>query len=129
MNWQAKTSHHVVFPVEQDRATIIVSPKGDAVAFRDTDVQEELDRLMGWIAEPEIKHLIIDFSGANYYGSTIIGAVIGLARRATESGGIAAFCSLSDDMENILRVMNLDKMWPIFDSLKAAKAFVRKATA
>jgi len=128
MNWRAKTKHHVVFPVDQDRSTLVVSPRGDAVAFRDSDVQHELDTLMGWIADAEVDHLIVDFSGANYYGSTIIGAVVGLARRITAAGGTAVFCNLSNDMQSVLQVMNLDKMWPSFETLKAAKVFVRKST-
>ena len=128
MSWQTKTRHHVVFPVDQDRATLIVSPRGDAVAFRDSDVHQELDTLMECIDDSEISHLIVDCSGANYYGSTIIGAIVGLARRVTDSGGTAVFCSLSSDMQNVLQIMNIDKMWPMFDSLKAAKTFVRKST-
>jgi anti-anti-sigma factor len=128
MSLPPKTSHHVVFPVELDRGVLIVAPRGDAVAFRDVDVHQELDTLMQALDDASVRHLIIDFGGANYYGSTIIGAVVGLARKVTESGGQAVFCSLSNDMANVLRVMHLDQLWPIFDSLKAAKAFVRKVS-
>lgn len=119
---------HKVFTVEHDRLTLIVAPRGDAIAFRESDVQGELETLCQLTQKADVQNLIIDWGSSNYFGTTMIGALVGVARKITEAGGRAVMCNASPQMQSVLKVMNLDKLWPLFDTLKAAKAFCRKVT-
>ena len=115
-----QTKYHKVFPAELKRDTLIVSPGGDAVSFRDSDIHRELNTLQQLIEQPETTNLIVDLGSSDYFGSIIIGAMNSLGLKAKEAGGRIAICNASADMIGILKVMNLDKIWSQFDTRKEA---------
>jgi len=115
-----RTIPHKVLPVEQKRGTLIVTPVGDAVSFRETDVQREITTLHALVSDPGVHNLVVDLGSADYFGSIVIGAINSLGLKARDDGGRIALCNASDEMLDILRVMNLDNIWFNFESRKAA---------
>ncbi len=115
-----QTKFHKVFPAELKRDTLIVSPGGDAVSFRDTDINRELNTLQRLIEQPDVSNLIIDLGSSDYFGSIIIGAINNMGLKAKEAGGRIAICNSSPDMLGILKVMNLDTLWTHYDTKKEA---------
>jgi anti-anti-sigma factor len=111
---------HKVFPSERAGLTLVVAPRGDAVAFRDSDVQNELNDVMSQLEHADVVNLLIDLSASNYFGSTIIGALINMTEKIAERGGRSALCEASDEMEQVLRAMHVDRLWVIFDDKKEA---------
>ena len=114
------TQHNKVLRVEQKQTTLVVTPTGDAVGFRDSDIQQDLRLLLSLLDGSDFDNVIVDLGGANYFGTTIIGCITGLGRKTEETGGQLAVCNASEDMQNVMRVMHLDQRWPHFDSLRGA---------
>ena len=114
------TQHNKVLRVEQKQTTLVVTPAGDAVGFRDSDIQQELNLLLSLLDGPDFDNVVVDLGGANYFGTTIIGCITGLGRKTEETGGRLAVCNASEDMQGVMRVMHLDQRWPHFDSLQDA---------
>ena len=115
-----QTESHKVFPAELRKDTLIVSPAGDTIGFRDTDINKEINTLFAVLDLPEVKNLIVDLGTSRYYGTIVIGALNAMGMKIRDRGGKISLCNASDDMRGILRVMNLDTIWPLHESLKEA---------
>jgi anti-anti-sigma factor len=121
-----QTQFHKVFPAEVEGRTMVVTPRGDAVSFRDSDVSGELSTLLSLIGTPGIVNLVVDLGSAEYFGSTIIGAVNQLGTRFREIGGKIALCGLSPQMSDMLDIMHLGDVWMKFDTRKIALRYMGK---
>jgi len=115
-----KTKHHRVYRTEVLGDTMVVTLLGDAAGFSISAVHNEMVTLVGIARQPKIKHLIIDMSGGNYYGSTILGEIVNLGQAIREKSGRIALAGISPDMKEILRIMRLEEMWELFPTLPKA---------
>ncbi len=106
-----KTAHHKVYKTELLGDTLVVTLQGDSPGFSVGAVQNEMATVVGLAKSPEVRHLIIDLSGSNYYGSLILGEIVNLGQAVKGKGGRVALAGVSDDMKEILRMMRLDAMW------------------
>ena len=119
-----RSKFHKVFPVEMHGSAVVVAPQGDAVSFRDSDVVGELNTVLEILDHLGPVDLLIDLSGDDYYGSTIIGAINNMASKVRDAGGRVALCAASQQMLDVIRIMKLDQLWMNFDTRKIAlKAF------
>jgi len=122
-----QTQFHKVFPAEVEGRTLVVTPRGDSVSFRDSDVANELSTLISLIGTPGIVNLVVDLASAAYFGSTMIGAINQLGTRFREIGGKIALCGLSPQMSEMLDIMHLGDVWMKFDTRKIALRFMSKS--
>ena len=99
---------HTISPVEIWGDTLVVIPRGDAAGFNPTAVNTELATITDLAQTPPVKHLVIDFGEANYFGSIVIGALVQLAQAVRNRGGRIALCGLSEDMQQVIRLMKLE---------------------
>jgi len=67
-----------------------------------------------------IKNVILDFDKTDSYGSTALGFFLKLLKRVRLRNGRMAFCNVSDHEREILRITNLDHIWPICSSRSEA---------
>ncbi|QDU78993.1 hypothetical protein Pla110_06970 [Polystyrenella longa] len=111
---------HKVFPVEVQPRVLVVTPVGDAVAFKDCDVKWELTMILNQLERLPVHHVMIDFSAANYFGSVVIGSMVRLSSLVKGRGGKAAMCGASEDMQVVLDAMNLNQMWSQFQDRNEA---------
>jgi anti-sigma B factor antagonist len=121
-----QTQFHKVFLAEVEGRTLVVTPRGDSIGFRDTDVAGELNTLLSLVGTPGLVNLVIDLSSAEYFGSTMIGAINQLGVRFREIGGKIALCGLSPQMSDMLDIMHLSDVWMKFDTRKIALRFMSK---
>jgi len=121
-----QTQFHKVFLAEVEGRTLVVTPRGDSVGFRDSDVINELNTLLSLVGTPGIVNLVVDLSSAEYFGSTMIGAISQLGARFREIGGKIALCELSPQMSDMLDIMHLSDVWMKFDTRKIALRFMSK---
>ena len=108
-------------------SAVVVAPKGDAVSFRDSDVVGELNTVLEILDHLGPVDLLIDLSGDDYYGSTIIGAINNMASKVRDAGGRVALCAASQQMLDVIRIMKLDQLWMNFDTRKIALKALGKA--
>ena len=117
---------HKVFLVEAKGDTLIVSPTGEAFEFRHSLVISEMNTILDVLEDPEVQDLVIDLGREEYYGSVIIGAVNSMVNKVLDRGGRVATCNASEEMQNVIRIMNLTERWLNYPSrrkaLKAVKA-------
>ncbi len=116
----AQTEFHKVFLARLEGNTLVVTPRGDAIGFRDSDVASELKTLLGLAGSPGIVNLIVDLGSSNYFGALMIGSISQLGTRFQEAGGRIALCEASAQMSEMLRVMHVSDAWMAFDTRKIA---------
>ncbi len=104
--------HNKVFKLERDDDVLIVTPQGDAQGFRYHDVHQESNATLQVLDDTSLRHVIIDFGSKQVLGSIMISVVIKFCRKAGTRGGKAAFCNANPDMLEVLRTMNLERLWP-----------------
>ncbi len=114
------TTFHKVFLVETKNETLIVSPTGEAFEFQHTKVISEMNTILDLVEEFDVKNLVIDLGREEYYGSVIIGAMNSMVAKVESNGGHAATCNASEDMQNVIRIMNLTERWPNYPTRKKA---------
>jgi len=115
-----QTQFHKVFLAELEGNTLVVTPRGDAIGFRDSDVAGELKTVLDLAGSPGIINLIVDLGSSDYFGSTMIGAINQLGSQFRYIGGRVALCNLSPQMNDMLEIMHLKELWMIFDTRKIA---------
>jgi anti-anti-sigma factor len=109
-----------IFRIEGYRETLIVLPIIDGCSFRYQQLQTEANSLRRKFELQEYHHLLLDLAHLHYFGSELIGVLISLARKVTDSGGRAAMCGASDKMMEVLKNMSLHKLWPYFKTREEA---------
>lgn len=124
-----------VFEFERADNVLVVVPTGSLIEFRDNDIRDAYNDTYRFISEPEMLHLLIDFSKLEYFGSTFIGMLIRLAKKARQGGGEAVLSNLSDNMKGMMKTLMLlentktDFFWVPFESREAALQSLREIDA
>jgi anti-anti-sigma factor len=96
-----------IFTFEVSSSVLILSANGSFMEFRDTDIRDAYNEAYRLLMQPESRHLLVDFSNLQYFGSTFVGILIRLSQRVHSNGGQSVLCSLSDTMEQMLKSLML----------------------
>lgn len=96
-----------VFEFEQRGDILLVMAQGPFMEFRDNDIRNAYNEAYRLLSLPETKHLLVDFSKLDYFGSTFVGILIRLAKKARSNGGQAVLCHLTDNMREMLKTLML----------------------
>ncbi|HQZ64912.1 MAG TPA: STAS domain-containing protein [Planctomycetaceae bacterium] len=100
-------SKNHVFVFEHNADVLIVTPQGSFMEFRDDDVRNSYNEAYRLLFQPGARHLLIDFSNLDYFGSTFVGIILNLAKAARKNNGETALCHLSDNMRDMLKTLML----------------------
>src|SRR5262249_42633527 len=109
-----------VFDIEAEGETIIVTP---ALDLRELDFQQvgaAGEDVLALLDRAPARHVIVEFCQPDYFGSTALGVFVRFWKRIRSRNGRMAFCNVSEHEEEILRLANLDKLWPICSSREEA---------
>lgn len=121
-----------VFEFERAGNVLIVVPTGSLIEFRDSDIRDAYNDTYRYLNEDGTKHLLVDFTRLSYFGSTFVGMLIRLAKKARQGGGEAVLCHLDDNMRGMMKSMMLlentktDFFWVPFNSREEAIASLDK---
>lgn len=96
-----------VFEFELIADVVIITPHGSFMEFRDLDIRNAYNESYRLLNEPGMRHLLMDFSHFDYFGSTFVGILVRLARKARSNKGEAALCHLSDNMRDMMKTLML----------------------
>ncbi len=107
---------HQVYPTEVQGDTAVLKPRGDAAGFTLHTISTELTHVRDLITSGRVKNLLVDLGYHRYFGSMVIGDLIELAQLVRSQGGRTGLCGISDDMESVLRLFQLEDHWERFDS-------------
>lgn len=75
--------------------------------FRDDDIRNGYNEAYRLLFQPGTRHLLIDFSKFDYFGSTFVGILLNLAKAARKNNGETALCHLSETMQEMLQTLML----------------------
>ena len=110
------TGVNKVLKIARHNAVFILTPEGDPNKMRYADIHQEGNRVLQLINQGDFGNLVLDLAGFDYSGAEFIGALVRIARAATNKGYVVAFCNTSEKMDSVFRNMSLDKLWPFFPS-------------
>ena len=119
---------HVVLPAKVRGDTLIISPNGDLLSHDPRDFEAELSRLKAVIREAQVRHLVVDLSGSDYFGSRMLGGLISLKNQLGD-GGRAVLCDLSEAQCVGLRVMKIEDQFETAPSRRQAVQMVCRLSA
>lgn len=114
-----------VFEFRRQGNVLILTPNGPFLEFRDSDIRNAYNDAYRILSEPEIKHLMVDFSQMDYFGSTFVGILVRLSKKVRSGGGEAYLCHLTDNMKQMMKTLMLlentktDCFWRQCDSCEA----------
>jgi len=114
------THTNTVFTTQLVGQTLVVTPQGNSTGFRYNNIHAETNAVITAMDRQNARNLIINFSSVEIVGSIMVSAMIKLARKIAAKKGQVAFCSASETMKEVMRSMNLTRMWPYFDSQEEA---------
>ncbi len=86
--------------------------------FRDNDIRNAYNEAYRLLSQPGTKHLVVDFSLLDYFGSTFVGILIRLAKKASGNQGQTLLCHLSENMRDMLKSLMLLENTKIEFSMK-----------
>jgi len=109
-----------VFEINSDGAAMILAPSRNISSLSEDDVQLQWDDILGRLDGAEIKHIVFDFEKVNYFGSSMLEAMLYLWKRINPEGGKMAVCNVSETAAEILKLSRFDTIWPVCDTLKDA---------
>ena len=121
------TTANGVFEITHEGDLLVVSPTAD---LRELDFQlidAAASKVFQLLQDGHAKHVIIDLSNTDIYGTTALGFFVKLRKRVGDRGGKMALCNISPHELEVLQVTNLDKLWPLCESRAAAIEAVRSA--
>jgi len=109
-----------IFEFERQDNVLILTPNGPFMEFRDNDIRNGYNEAYRILMEPELEHLIVDFTQMDYFGSTFVGILIRLSKKVCGDGGKAILCNLSEDMREMMKSLMLLENDKVVFSWKAA---------
>jgi anti-anti-sigma factor len=109
-----------LFEVEVLQPTLIVVPQENVNSLIDDRVQPELVRLFTLLEDPALRNVVIDFGQIEYFGSSMLEAMLKLWKQVSGHGGKMAVCNISDIGREVLQVGRFDTLWDIYISREEA---------
>jgi anti-anti-sigma factor len=107
-----------VFTFELQSNVLLLTAHGPFMEFRDNDIRNAYNEAYRLLSQPGTKHLVVDFSLLDYFGSTFVGILIRLAKKASGNQGQTLLCHLSENMRDMLKSLMLLENTKIEFSMK-----------
>ena len=118
-----------IFPYEREGRVVIVKPAGDSLSVEERQLKKEIDALHAVIDHEDCQHLVVDLSGAPYFGSIVIGAMMALCGKVKNKNGRAALSNATQGVHDSIQIMKLDSAVPYFPTREEALAYVQEPPA
>jgi anti-anti-sigma factor len=115
-----------IFQWEVEGETLILTPLTDLHETEYQQIEEERRSLLRFLKRTPTKNIVIDFSETDYFGSTALDLFLQVWKAVRRRKGHMAFCNVTDQEREILKVTCLAYLWPICSSREEALAGVRK---
>ena len=116
------------FEITHDGDVVIVLPVSDLRELDFGTTEKAASKVFELLKAKQVKHVVIDLSKTDYYGSTALGFFVKVRKRVADQGGQMAMCNISKHELEVLQITKLDRLWPICDSREAAIAAVRSGS-
>ncbi len=102
---------------------LVISLKEELDHHNAIRIRDKADKL---IERNHIRHVIFDFSGANFMDSAGIGVIMGRYKKVIFIGGKAAVVNVNTTVDRIFKLSGLYKIIEKYDTLEGALAKLQK---
>ena len=100
---------HVILPCAERGDTLIVQPVGEVVGFDTKTFYAELSNIKNLMIEETFQNIIFDLSGARYFGTELIGAMVSIGKSINDQEGQSAVLAKpSQDKRIVLEKRKFD---------------------
>ncbi len=107
---------------EISQRCLIIRLNGELDHHNAVKIREKADRL---IDRNHIKHIVFDFSDANFMDSAGIGVIMGRYKKVIFIGGKIAVASVNSAVDRIFKLSGLYKIIDKYDTVEAALNHLR----
>ena len=119
-----------VFGNDRDGDVLIVSVLQGFAGFADDRRTEDKDRALARINQEDLRHVLIDFSNVDAFGSAVLESLLNLWHAVKiKDGGQLACCGLTEPGLQILQTARFDTVWQIHETREAAIAALAGKTS
>ena len=105
--------HKPLLEVDQQGRVLILSPSEDMSNWEPNSLETVIHDVTQRLDSSDSRHVILDFVGTDYYGSTALGLFIKLWKHVRSGEGDMVLCNLSEHQHEILKHTRLDDLWTI----------------
>jgi anti-anti-sigma factor len=118
-----------LFDIEREGDTLIVTPQANLRELAYPEIEEGAREVLALLESGAARNVIMDFHRTDYYGSSALEFFIRLWKRVRGRNGQLVFCRASSHELEVLKLINLDRLWPICRSRREALETVEKGSA
>ena len=115
-----------IFHIDNQSDTLVVTPRVNLGELKYGLIERGGQSVLDAFESTDAKNLVVDFGQTDYCGSSALGFFLRLWNRARARDGHMALCNVSSHGLEILRMMRLDTLWSICDTMEDALKAVRQ---
>lgn len=119
------TGDDEAFRIEQVGDVLVVVPSSRVESLQWELIEEASEILVAPVSGLEGPLLVVDLAEVDYFGSVFLSLLLRVERCIRRSAGSMAVCGASPRARELLRITNLDTIWPIYDDRSEALAALR----
>jgi anti-anti-sigma factor len=109
-----------LFAVDRVGDTLVVTALADLGELEYPQIESGARHVYDLLNDPSVRNTVLDFQQTAYYGSSALAFFVRLWKKVSTRHGRMAFCNLSHQEKEILRLTKLDSLWPICGSREEA---------
>jgi anti-anti-sigma factor len=109
-----------LFEFEVFEPTLVIVPQDNVSSLDDERVQPELGRLFKTLEDPRLRNVVVDFGQVNYFGSSMLEALLKLWKHVNSHAGKMALCNVSAIGREVLQVGRFTTLWNVYESREEA---------
>ncbi len=117
-----------VFETQQVGDTLVLSPRRNLSELQLNHFEQETAAVLDLVESTQARNIVLDLSDTTYYGSTALGFFVKLWTRIRKLHGHMAFCNVSENELEILRLTKLDSLWAICETREEALRSVQQSS-
>ncbi len=108
---------------KESKVSLVTRVEGEATvaSFQNDRILDELliqslgDELIGLSQNDGVKNVVLDFSNVEFMSSAMIGKLVLLNKKCGAANKPLRFCSINDNLMEVFKLTNLDKVFQIDD--------------
>lgn len=105
-----------IFHTERLGNTLLVQPMQSVMGVDLDQADVELRMMVEMLRDPELVHVVVDFAGLTYFGTSMLGGIAMLWKKVSDHHGQLALCNVPRHGREVLRTTRLNKLWQVYDS-------------
>lgn len=105
--------------VEYVENATIISFKDEKI-LEDRDVRELQESVLSVVEQAGGGNIILDFYKVRFLSSAVLGLLLRISKRVSESGGRLRLCNINPKIYEVFKITRLTKVFDIYDSVLSA---------